>query len=144
MRASLTKTEKAVLDAIRALTVDGLAPTYDEIAAHLGRRSRGPIAGHVHALHRKGHIEVGRQSRSIRIIEDGQPTDAEIATASATRLRGVIEDATEALAARVGHGAAADILALILENRRKLARAANGGIPSSPRRQPRRFQHKSD
>jgi SOS-response transcriptional repressor LexA len=144
VKASLTRVEKAVLDAVRELMVDGLAPTYDEIAAHLGLRSRGQIAGHLYALRRKGRIEFGRQSRSIRIIEDDQPSEAEIRTASAVRLRGVIEEAADALADQIGQVATVDILALVLENRRKLARIENGGAPSSPRRQPNRFSRKSD
>ncbi len=111
-----------MLDAVRELTVDGLAPTYDEIAAHLGLRSRGQVAGHLAALRRKGRIEYGRQSRSIRLIEDDQPVESEIAAASTLRLRAVIEDAADAMAAKIGQHGAADILARVLAKHRELAR----------------------
>jgi SOS-response transcriptional repressor LexA len=123
VKAGLTKAEKAVLDAVRELTAGGLAPTYDEIAARLGLRSRGQVAGHVHALRKKGRIEAGRQSRSIRIIDDGQPTDEVIASASAIRLRAVIEDAADVLAVQLGQSGAADILAKVLSKHRALAKA---------------------
>ena len=137
MKAGLTKAEKAVIDAIRELTVDGLAPTYDEIAAHLGLRSRGQVAGHLAGLRKKGRIEYGRQSRSIRIIEDGQPT--EFAQASADRLRGVIEEATEALAAQIGRAQAADILAKVLGNQRAMVRTQAEQREAG---HPHRFQRK--
>ena len=144
MKAGLTKAEKAVLEAIRVLTVDGMAPTYDEIAAHLGLRSRGQIAGHVYGLRNKGRIEVGRQSRSIKIIEDGQPTDAEIAAASAIRLGAIIEDAADALAAQIGQTGAADMVARVLAKHRALAR--QGAQPSDPERKaagPHRYRRPS-
>jgi len=132
MKAGLTKTEKAVLDAVRTLTVEGLAPTYGEIAAHLGLRSRGQIAGHLQALRKKGRVEFGRQSRSIRIVEDGQPSDEEIKTASTLRLRAVIEDAAEVLAGRLGQAGAADILARVLAKHRGLARDEAAGLKAEP------------
>jgi SOS-response transcriptional repressor LexA len=142
MKAGLTKAQKAMFDAIRKLTVDGVAPTYEELAAHLGIRSRGHIASQLASLRNKGWIEFGRQARSIRIIDDGQPTELE--GASTVRLRAVIEDAADALAAQVGHVKTANILSLVLANRRKLANEELGGAPSKPRRQPHRFQRKSD
>ncbi|MGZ3272448.1 MAG: LexA family protein [Caulobacteraceae bacterium] len=138
MKAGLTKAQRAVLDAIRELTVDGLAPTYDELAAHLGITSRGHVSRHLVILRDKGRITFERRARSIRIIEDGQP--AELETASAERLRGVIEEAAEALSAQVGRKAAADILSLVLANQR--ARAKREAQPREPGR-PHRFKRKS-
>jgi SOS-response transcriptional repressor LexA len=142
MKAGLTKTQKAMLDAIKALTVDGVAPTYDELAAHLGMRSRGHVSQQLVILRDKGRITFEHKARSIRIIDDGQPTELE--GASTVRLRAVIEDAADALAAQVGHVETANILSLILANRRKLAKEELGGKPSSPRRQGHRFQRKSE
>jgi len=120
MKAGLTRAQKAMLGAIKDLTVDGLAPTYDELAAHLGMRSRGHVSALLVILRDKGRIIFERKARSIRIIEDGQPS--EFATASAVRLRGVIEEAAEALAAQIGRAEAADVLALVLANQRVLVR----------------------
>jgi hypothetical protein len=55
----------------------------------------------------------------------------------------VIEEAADALAAQIGQVGAADVLSLVLANRRKLAKAELGGVPCKPRRQPHRFQPKS-
>jgi SOS-response transcriptional repressor LexA len=122
MKAGLTRTQKAMLDAIRELTVDGLAPTYDELAVHLGMKSRGHVSQLLVILRDKGRITFEHKARSIRIIDDGQPTEAELGTASAVRLRGVIEEAAEALAAWIGQTGTADILARVLEKHRTLAR----------------------
>jgi SOS-response transcriptional repressor LexA len=136
MRAGLTKSQKAMLDAIRYLTVDGVAPTYDELAQHLGMKSRGHVSAQLVSLRDKGRITFARKARSIRIIEDDQPTEAALEAASATRLRGVIEQAAEALAAQVGQTGAADILARVLEKHRALAKAAGEeGAPRSRRHQ---------
>lgn len=143
MKAGLTKRQKEVLDAIRALTVEGVAPTYDEIAERVGMRSRGHVSAQLVILRNKGRIAFEHKARSIRIIEDGQPAEPEIETASPARLRAVIEDAVEALAVQIGHAKVADILALVLENRRRLARIESGA-PSSPRRQPQRSVRGTD
>lgn len=45
MKAGLTKPQKAALDAIRELTVDGVAPSYDELAARLGRSKCQGVEG---------------------------------------------------------------------------------------------------
>jgi SOS-response transcriptional repressor LexA len=139
MRAGLTKAQKAMVDAIRELTVDGIAPTYEELAAHLGIRSKGHIASQLASLKDKGWVDYGRRARSIRILEQEQPPAAEIEKASAVRLRGVIEDAADALAAQIGHAGAIDILSKILANRRAMAKAeAQGGTTGRPHRYSRK------
>lgn len=133
MKAGLTKSQRAMYEAIKALTVDGLAPTYDELAQHLGIKSRGHVSGHLNILRDKGWITFEHKARSIRIIDDGQPT--EFAQASTDRLRGVIEEATEALAAQIGRTEAADILAKVLGNQRAMVRTeADQREPGHPHR----------
>jgi DNA-binding transcriptional ArsR family regulator len=114
-----------------------VAPTYDELAKHLGMKSRGHVSAQLVILRDKGRITFEHKARSIRIIEDDQPTETELAKASAIRLRGVIEEATEALAAQIGQTEAADVLALVLEKHRALARKEKeDGHHSDPIRQP--------
>jgi SOS-response transcriptional repressor LexA len=135
MRAGLTKAQRAMVDAIRELTVDGVAPTYEELADRLRIRSKGHIASQLASLKDKGWVDYGRRARSIRIIVDDQPSAADIEAASTVRLRGIIEDAAEALAAQIGHAGAIDILSKVLANRRAMARAeAAGAKPGSPHR----------
>ena len=118
MKAGLTKRQKDVLEAIKALTVDGLAPTYQELAAHLGMKSRGQVAQRLNGLRNKGRIRFTKAPRSITIVEHGLPTELE--TASAFRLQGAIEDAAEALAMQIGRSAVARLLVQLAASQRML------------------------
>jgi repressor LexA len=53
----------------------GYAPTFEEIAAHLGIRSRNAVNDHLDGLERKGFIQrTPMKSRAIRILrEEEQP-----------------------------------------------------------------------
>lgn len=52
----MTKAEKSVLDAIKALTKDGVPPSYREIMLHTGKKSLSGVHRCVHSLIRHGHL----------------------------------------------------------------------------------------
>lgn len=77
----LTAKQAAVLDALKALTVGGVSPSYDEIRAHCGFASKNAVHRCVEALAERGVIRrcFGR-ARAIEIIDrdplDGLSPDA--------------------------------------------------------------------
>ena len=108
-------------------------PPKGSLAAYLGLRSRGHVAGQLASLNKKGWIDYGRQARSIRIIADRAPKQLE--TPSTERLRGMIEEAVEELARQIGRPKAADVLASVLSNQRApVKREAEQRKPGRPHR----------
>ncbi len=67
--AHLTPKQKSVLDYLRAFTEDhAYAPSYREIAEHLGLKSVATVAEHVETLERKGFLSKDRlEARSIQV-----------------------------------------------------------------------------
>lgn len=66
---TLTPKQKTVLDYVRAFIRDhDYAPSYREIAEHLGLRSVATVAEHIATLHNKGHLEKeALEARSIQV-----------------------------------------------------------------------------
>src|SRR5690606_9788674 len=66
---TLTPKQKAVLDYIRAYIEDhDYAPSYREIAEHLGLRSVATVAEHVETLREKGYLEKDPlEARSLQV-----------------------------------------------------------------------------
>lgn len=66
----LTLRQTQVLDFIRNFKdVEGIVPTYREIASHFGFKSTKAASDHVHALEKKGYVRLhGNRSRSIEIV----------------------------------------------------------------------------
>lgn len=65
-----TRLQRAVLDSIRRLTVDGVPPSIDELAEDLGCRSRGTIHGLLVRMRERGLIDwTDRSARSLRILD---------------------------------------------------------------------------
>jgi SOS-response transcriptional repressor LexA len=65
-----TKTQKRALDFIVAyIKREGMAPTYAEIAAGLGLRSRGHIASILNGLCERDLITLGSGPRAIQIAD---------------------------------------------------------------------------
>jgi SOS-response transcriptional repressor LexA len=89
-------------------------------------KSRGNVHQHLASLRRKGRVtwEDGK-AQSIRIIEDGQPT--EIDAISPARLEGLIEEAAANLATSIGPAAAADYVAKVLGRLRARAKREETG-----------------
>ena len=72
----MTPRQKQVLDAIRALTVDGVAPSFEEIREHYGRSSKGEIHRMVSALENAGYlVRLPHLKRSI-VLTTPEPLDA--------------------------------------------------------------------
>lgn len=66
----MTPKSKQALDVIRALTVDGVSPTLDEIASALGLTGKSGVHRMLGQLEREGLIVRDRYAaRSIRIVE---------------------------------------------------------------------------
>lgn len=55
----MTRREKQCLDAIMALTIDGVGPTLQEIADHIGLKSKSGAHRLIEALHAQGLIDRG-------------------------------------------------------------------------------------
>lgn len=65
-----------LLDAIRRLTVHGVAPSYDALAAELGLNSKSGVHRRVHAQAALGYLRLRRdRARSIELID---PLEVEI------------------------------------------------------------------
>lgn len=73
IRPGLTPNTIVVLDAIIGLTTQlGRSPTYKEIAAEVGLKSKGAVVARVARLKSKGYVTyTPRQAYSIRVLEDG-------------------------------------------------------------------------
>lgn len=64
----MTPRLQACLDAIELLTVDGVSPSYQQIADHLGIASKGRVCRMVDDLVSRGRIvRVPRRQRSLRL-----------------------------------------------------------------------------
>ncbi|MFQ6617845.1 MAG: transcriptional repressor LexA [Fidelibacterota bacterium] len=76
----LTRRQREVLDFLEDwLDSEGYAPSYEEIAAHFGYRSKGTVYKHINNLMLKGVIKKGwNRSRSIELIKDEQPAAVEL------------------------------------------------------------------
>jgi SOS-response transcriptional repressor LexA len=67
----MTPKQAAILNAIKALTKDGVSPSYAEIGAYMGGVSKGNIFRHLQILQKEGKIVMRSNSaRSIHLIED--------------------------------------------------------------------------
>ncbi len=123
MRVALTKQQNAMLRAIKDLTVDGVSPSYDELAVHLRLHSKGAVAYLLTILKQKGRIAwEPNRARSIRVLDVGEAageTDMSI-----PRLAAIIEDAARQLAERIGPSEAADLVAKTLRRLRDEARTS--------------------
>lgn len=65
----MTRKQKAMLDAIQALTVDGVAPTYRDLQAHLGMTSLNNVHRLIHRLIEDGYlIHSDGRARSLRLV----------------------------------------------------------------------------
>ena len=72
----MTPRQKQVLDAIRALTVEGVAPSFDEIREHCGLTSKGEVYRMVSALENAGYlVRLPHLSRSL-VLTTPEPLDA--------------------------------------------------------------------
>lgn len=112
-----------MLQAIKDLTVNGVSPSYDELAARCGTRSRGGVFAQLNRLRDKGRItwDPGR-ARSIEVLDE----PLKPAEASPERLRGYIEDAAETLAALIGPTETADFLRKLKNKHQWVARQQRG------------------
>jgi SOS-response transcriptional repressor LexA len=139
MRVGLTKIQHAVLTAIRDLTVDGMSPTLEDLAARVGLKSRGNVHNHLVSLRKKGRITWDdNKAQSIRIIEDGTPT--ELTPMTTDRKKALVAEVAAALALDIGASAAADHVTLIAKRLRKQALREAEREQSTPPGQPRNEQ----
>lgn len=71
-RPGLTPNMWAYLDAILRLTVDDVPPSYDELAADLGLKTRSGVWALLNDLKRRGYVDwAPGRSRSLRVVHDG-------------------------------------------------------------------------
>lgn len=120
MKRGLTKTQQAVLDALKALAADGRHPTFVDLTERLGMSNRAHISSHLVSLRMKGRIAFGRKLSSIRIIDNDGPVEPQACPSDL--LRDLIDDAAEALADQIGRAGAADVLVFVLANQRAKAK----------------------
>jgi len=75
---SLTPKQAALLGYIKAaIAKDGIAPSFEEMTAHLGDCSKSSISRLLDALEERGHIRRARRThRAIELIESSDPFDA--------------------------------------------------------------------
>lgn len=71
----LTKRQEEILDFLKSsIALNRVAPTYDEIAAHFGLRSKATIFKHIHALERKGVLHTAyNKNQSIHLLTAFSP-----------------------------------------------------------------------
>lgn len=102
----MSKEQRRFLNALKRLTVDGVAPSYDELCAELGLSSRSSINRLVHMLERDGHIIVvsrgGRARGTYIIVDDLAYTPAALSRLSDDTLKGLIAHASGLLSHRQG------------------------------------------
>lgn len=78
------------------------APNYDEIAAHLGIKTRSNVFALIEALERKGAIaRVPRRARSISILPAGAQQTVDVVTAAALLLETIKSEDEASDTARV-------------------------------------------
>lgn len=91
----MTLKERQCLNLIRALTVDGVAPSYDAIAAGLGLKSKSGVHRLIESLERQGRVvRDPRRARSLRIV--GKPLDQAVADLIALHGLEAVEHALQA------------------------------------------------
>lgn len=111
----MTRAQRTLLDTLKRLTVDNVAPSYEELRTELGFASRSTVHRLIHLLERDGHIIVvsrgGAGARGTYIIVDDLAyTPAALATLSDDTLKGLIAHASGLLSHRQG---AADVDAML-------------------------------
>ncbi len=91
----MTPRMQQAVDAIRRLTVDGVPPTYDELAADLGFKSRSAAFRIVKLLQERGLVTThgGGTKRSIKLVEG--PPRSEMETWSDEEIARVQLDLTD-------------------------------------------------
>lgn len=71
MSAGLTPRQRACLSAIERLTVDGVAPTFDEIKAAIGSSSKGEVHRLTTQLVERGHLrKLPGRARALEVVKD--------------------------------------------------------------------------
>lgn len=99
----MTPRMRECLDAIRRLTVDGVPPSYEELAAELGIASKSNVTRLIHQLRRDGFVTFNaHRARSVEIVGDADhldtlSTDALIAIER--RIRTILLNRTQGRAA---------------------------------------------
>jgi len=99
----MTPSQHACLTAIRDLTVDGVAPTFQELADHLGHASKSYVHHLVNALEEQGYVRypLGRRSRrNMEIVGAPVLCDSTIARLSIEELKSLDRRVSRALAIR--------------------------------------------
>lgn len=75
----MTKRQADCLRAIEDLTVGGMSPSYDEIAARLGITSKGEVCRLVGALEQRGRIRRHRKrSRALEVMSAVVPGQSKV------------------------------------------------------------------
>lgn len=72
----MTPRQKQLLDAIRALTVDDVPPSYEELRAHCGLTSKGEVYRMVCALEGAGYLVRLPHLRRSLVLTTPDPLDA--------------------------------------------------------------------
>lgn len=93
----LTKSQADVLNALRTLTVDGIAPSFDEIKDRVGLASKSAVHRILGRLEDRGYIRrLYHKARAIELIEH-DPLDG-MDAAALRHLRQSIDARLEAMA----------------------------------------------
>lgn len=76
MSAPPTPLMKRCVAAIEDLTVDGVAPSYEELAAALGMKGKGHLSALLTSMRERGLVDwLPRRARTIHVL--AQPSDLE-------------------------------------------------------------------
>ena len=97
----MTQAQKNLLEAIRRLTVDGVSPSYEDLAAAVGLKSKSGVVRMVDQLEHAGLIR-RRRGRARSIVINAGPYSPEALDGLPTCiLRDVANQAADILAQRV-------------------------------------------
>lgn len=101
MSYALTQPMREMLDALKALTTEDSAPTFDEIMAYTGRKSKSDVHRLLTALEERGHIvRLRARRRAIQLVDTSYTevvaSIARLPKAYLPALRQVIENRMEA------------------------------------------------
>jgi len=98
--------ELQLVKAIERLTVDGIAPTYEQLRLELGLASKNSVHRMMHSLRRQGHIDFTPHAKSRNVRIAGDPyARPELEKLSDAQLGEIRDRALSILAKRLAFGA---------------------------------------
>lgn len=106
MRSGITPRMRQCLDALRILTINDVPPTYDEIAAHIGIKSKSGVHRYLQSLQERGYLTAPQGHARKVVVFDlnpvGQVTDRDLMESPTDVLMSLAERASAIIAERAG------------------------------------------